>query len=842
MREQTLEEEGTGCGGRLVATTGVELPLKSAEVRGEAEGGLARVVLRQAFANPHSEPLHVTYSVPLPADGAVAGYEIRAGKRRIVGEIGRRAEARERFEKAILEGRTAGLLDQERANLFSQELGNVPPGTEVTVTLTIDQRLAWVGDGTARKAADARDGLGGPAGGGEWEWRFPTVVPPRYLGPPGRVPDAAAVTQEVADRPTGARVALDFTIRDRLPEGRSPESPSHRVRVGRGEPGPEGPSPHRPASTRATLADGTAVLDRDIVIRWPAARPKEGVSLRLARPDAGQVSAEGHVATGCAPADHAYGLLTIVPPDPDEGRQGGTAAAAAGREARPQDRHEAHPLDLIVLLDTSGSMGGVPLGQARRVALALLDSLADDDRIEIIAFSSEPVRWPSGPAAATAAARVDARRFIEGLHAGGGTEMRHAVREALRPLRPDVPRQVVLITDGHIGFEQEIVRELRQGLPAGSRLHAVGVGSAVNRALTRPAARAGRGVEILIGPGEDPERGASRLVAATRRPVVVDLRLEGDALVDCAPRALPDLLAGAPVLISARLRPEGGSLVVRGRAPAGPWEARVAVPAARPGSGDPAVTALYARETVEDLETDLAAGAAPGEIDPAIERLGLGFAIATRLTSWVAVSEEPSVDPREPARRVRMPQELPHAMSAEGLGLRPRIAGGVQAMRMAPHLSLPYAIIEEEVPPPEALARLMRGRMRPEAARAGDRDADRAGEVFGALSVPALPKPPRQPWAAFRGRWVGPARAGVRVLEFEVEDAPLDWHPDSEALLELVSGRRGRASVEIKESTLVGEIQPGCLVRLALRIDEETSNETTAVLVTTAGRVIRIAL
>src|SRR5512145_802931 len=131
--EQAAE---TSCGGRLVATTGVALPLKNVEVRGEAEGGLARMVLRQVFANPHAEPLHVTYSVPLPADGAVAGYEFRVGERRVTGEIDRRAAARERFEKAIIEGRTAGLLDQERANLFTQELGNVPPGAEVTVALT----------------------------------------------------------------------------------------------------------------------------------------------------------------------------------------------------------------------------------------------------------------------------------------------------------------------------------------------------------------------------------------------------------------------------------------------------------------------------------------------------------------------------------------------------------------------------------------------------------------------------------------------------------------------------------------------------------------------------------
>jgi Ca-activated chloride channel family protein len=795
---EPLQAEETNGGGRLVATTGVALPLKSVEVRGEAEGGLARVVLRQLFGNPHVEPLSVTYSVPLPADGAVAGYEFHVGDRRVVGEIDRRAEARERFEKAILEGRTAGLLDQERANLFSQELGNVPPGAEVTVTLTIDQRLGWVSD---------------EAGG--WEWRFPTVVPPRYLGATGRVSDAGKLTQDVADGPTGVRVALDFTIRDRISEGRAPESSSHRLSLGRGEPGPEGPSFHRPPSTRTTLTSEAAALDRDIVLRWPVARPKEGASLRLARPEAGRPH-----------AGHAYGLLTIVPPAP--------AASAA---------QEAHPRDLIILIDTSGSMSGEPLAQVRKVAMALVDSLSDTDRIEMIAFSSEPVRWASGPAAATAAARADARRWLEALQAGGGTEMRRAVHEALRPLRQDAPRQVILMTDGHIGFEQEIVGELLQRLPAGSRLHAVGVGAAVNRALTRPAARAGSGVEIIVGLGEDPERGAARLVAATRRPVIVDLTVEGDALADCAPRRLPDLMGGAPVLVSARLRPEGGGLVVRGRAPAGPWQTRIAVPAAQPGSGDPAVVALYAREAVEDLETDLAAGAPAAGIDSAIEKLGLEFAIATRLTSWVAVSDEPAVDPRQPARRVRMPQELPYGMSVEGLGLRAGILGTLMAQTVSADVSLPYHLLSA---PPQMHVR--------QRIREGFNVDDVVGEEMSfeddadytlpstPSSPPTRPEPPKHPQTLFRGRWVGPARGGVRVLEFEVEDSPLDWHPGATVIIDLIHGTLREVPVEIKECTLVGIIRPGCLVRLALRIDDETSKETAAVLVTTAGRIIRIAI
>ena len=83
------------------------------------------------------------------------------------------------------------------------------------------------------------------------------------------------------------------------------------------------------------------------------------------------------------------------------------------------------------------------------------------------------------------------------------------------------------MTDGLIGFEAAAVRAIRDGLPPGSRLHTVGVGSASNRAFLRPAARAGRGVEVLIDLDEAAARGAERIAAATREPVVVDVVLQG---------------------------------------------------------------------------------------------------------------------------------------------------------------------------------------------------------------------------------------------------------------------------------------------------------------------------
>jgi Ca-activated chloride channel family protein len=729
----SIDREPSGAGGRLVSINGRLLPLREIALRGEAAGGLARIVLEQRFYNPHPDPLRVTYQVPLPPEAAVSGYSFQIGPRRVVGEVDRAAAARERFEQALLEGQTAGLLEQDRSSLFTQEIGNIPAGAEVLAELVIDQRLRWLEEGA-------------------WEWRCPTVVAPRYLGAVGRVPDGERVTVDVADRPFAVAASLTLAIRDSLSDagaaaGHAAQSPSHaiRTRVVSG-------------ATEVTLADdGARGLDRDLVIRWPAGRPTLAVVLDTGRP-----------AEGRSHAGSAYGLLTITPPRPDE--------HAAGL-----------PRDLIVLLDMSGSMAGKPLDQARRVVAGLIEVLGETDQLELIGFADRPKRWKSRAVRARAAVRREAIAWLERLEAGGGTEMQSGVTEALRPLRPAAQRQVVLVTDGEIGFESEIVGLILRQLPAGCCLHTVGVGPAVNRTLTAGAARAGRGAEIVLGLDEDPEPAIRRLRARLDAPLLTDLKVSGSAVLDHAPRGVPDVCVAAPVLVAVRLRPEGGHLTVTGRLRDKTWEEQVSVPTATVGTGNPAVPTLYGRELVEDLETRRTAGE-DGTVELQIERTGLDFQIATRLTSWVAVSEEATVDPAQPIRRERIPQAVPQGLSVEGLGLRA----------------------------PAMVARLTQsGPMRQ--------------RIVGA------PLYLRQP--SFRGAFAGPHKVVVQlrgrivlwrdrqlVVEIVV-DGRLEWKP-SRAVVVWSGGEAVRATIDPAATTRPGTFFDDHVIRLVLRLSDPAPTAT----------------
>lgn len=769
----------------LVMPSGT-MPLESAALRVSARGGVARVVLEQTFANHHAEPLAVTYVLPLPADAAVSGFSFLIGARRIEGEIDRKRAARERYEDAIAHGHTAAILEQERSSLFTQEIGNVPPGERVVCEIVIDQPLRWLEEGS-------------------WEWRFPLAAAPRYLGEPGRTFDAPKIAFDVTEalRP---RASLAMEIADALAAGRSPESPSHPLQCGSGV-----------GVTRVELGSGNQVeIDRDVVVRWPVAQPEPQVA---------------------AFVEGTHALLTIVPPTSDY--------------VKPVSR------DLIILLDTSGSMGGAPLDQARRVSMALVDGLAETDTIELIEFSNAPRRFHASAIAATPSNKQAAIAWLSALRASGGTEMRAGILEALQSIRPDGQRQIVLITDGLIGFEQEIVQEIATRLPLGSRVHTVGVGSSVNRSLTGPAARAGKGVECVIGLGEDPERAALRLKTRTEAPLVVNVTLGGAAFVASAPEKIPDLYANAPVLISARVRPEGGEIVVRGRTAAGLWEERVHVTPNDVKRG--ALSALFAREAVEDCEMKLAAGLEPREsVDARVEQIGLEYSIATRVTSWVAVDKTPSVDPRLPTRREVVPQMLPHGMSVDGLGLRPAIAAApirrasVSSPRAAPTGPMrgraPASKMKKEAKEDrdsfaEEKARAVTppARMSPPAAAPTEAPPppemeDDAFEVHTEREVAEAPAmlPRARPRPLVQGGFTGatkvwnPAKVVSRkgreiTIEITITAAmEIDWDPSTFDVVALAHIGEATARVDLARTTGPAKLGQGQVARIVVVLDQES--------------------
>ncbi len=639
MPEHRLDSAMTASpGAALVAVDGRAYPLSSARISVRAQGGLALTTLRQEFLNPFEEPLEVIYSLPLPGDGAVIGYAIQIGDRVIRGEVEKREVASEAYVEALMEGRAAALLEQDRDDTFTQRLGSIPPGQDVRVEIEVLHPLGFV-----------------PSEGPEsarWEYRFPTVVGVRYQGEPGRVPDAGRLDVDRAvegDIPT--RIELDLMVADGSPAAMAVVSTTHDLQCAA-----------EAGATRVALRAG-ARLDRDLVVRWNACGERVGVKL---------IQGPGRPGD-----DGRYGLLTLTPP--------AVSAAALAR-------------DVTVLIDASGSMSGEPLDLAKRIVIELLESLGSGDRFELIAFASTPISISRGLREATPEHLRTSLRALDALGAGGATEMESAFVKALAPLREDSQRQVVLVTDGEIGFESSVIGEVMRRLPANARVHTVGVGAAPNRALTRAVARAGRGVEVFACDEASATEASRRLCRATVRPVLTELGISGDAVCGIAPERPRDVLGGQPLVLALELKPEGGTIEVSGReaGTADAWIWRVVLPASAPDTAAPSgsslsgvtslpIGALYGRERIADLELEVAARERGSDVfDARIEEAGLRHRITSRMTSLVAIAEEPSVDPKLPRRRERLPVELPAGVSAEGSGL---IMGGGQSVMMLKTMS-----------------------------------------------------------------------------------------------------------------------------------------------------------
>ena len=120
-----------------------ECPLKKTGVRTDISGFVARVSVVQEFQNDFSEPIEAVYTFPLSQNSAVDNMTMTIGQRVIRGKIMKRVEARRVYEQAKDEGKTASLLDQERANIFTQSVANIRPGEKIIIEISYVETLKY---------------------------------------------------------------------------------------------------------------------------------------------------------------------------------------------------------------------------------------------------------------------------------------------------------------------------------------------------------------------------------------------------------------------------------------------------------------------------------------------------------------------------------------------------------------------------------------------------------------------------------------------------------------------------------------------------------------------------
>ena len=222
----------------LVSREGAPVPLLGVVARAEIRDYACRVLLSQRFRNDEDRPIEAVYKFPLDEGAAVCGFEIEIDGRRITGRVEEREKAFETYDEAMAKGHGAYLLDEERPDVFTVSVGNLPPGKEAVLRLTTVSELALEGDAI--------------------RFTLPTTIAPRYAP----AEDQKGVGESEADRvspPYALQVPYGLTLEVDVVTSapvRSVESPSHPIAV-------------TIDGGRATvrLSEREAVLDRDVVLK-----------------------------------------------------------------------------------------------------------------------------------------------------------------------------------------------------------------------------------------------------------------------------------------------------------------------------------------------------------------------------------------------------------------------------------------------------------------------------------------------------------------------------------------------------------------------------------------------
>jgi Ca-activated chloride channel family protein len=409
---------------------------------------------------------------------------------------------------------------------------------------------------------------------------------------------------------------------------------------------------------RVRLADPLVPADRDFELAW---EPEDGVLPRSA------VFEEER-------GDSRYVLLTLFPP---------TGAAVEASRL---------PREVVYVIDTSGSMAGLSIQQAKKALLLALGRLRPGDRFNVIRFNDAAealfdVARPVEPIVLEAA-----RRWVAGLEANGGTEMRDALEAALVGSDdPALVRQVVFLTDGSVGNEDELFGVIRQRL-GDTRLFTVGIGSAPNGHFMTKAAAFGHGTFTYVGDVREVEEKMGDLFARLESPVLtgIEVRWPEGAAVEAWPARVPDLYLGEPVVVGARVAGRVDEVTVTGRRGGEEW--RVALPlAGRSGEG---LGVLWARRKIESLLDSVHEGRDAEAVKAEVVALGLEHHLVTKHTSLVAVDVTPVRPVDAPLDAQPVATNLPHGWSYEGVfGELPQTATSLPVHAGLAGLALGFAAL-----------------------------------------------------------------------------------------------------------------------------------------------------
>lgn len=642
----------------------------------EINGLLARVDFTQTFKNSSDETLEAIYVFPLSDDAAVDHMTMDIGERRIIGEIKEKKQAKKIYQSALKKGKKASLVSQQRPNMFTTKVANIAPNEVVKINISYLQGVNFADD--------------------RFSIRLPLTITERFIPQPhpegvisqskkpivedevnemsqlspvikttaiinqgwalnnSRVPDATFITPPQISHSLNQKATLNLTIKSQLPLI-DVSSVYHRIKQSK-----------QNDNVVVSLKDTAIPLDRDFELQWQLAEGETPAAAFFSQTD-----------------DHFnYGLLMVVPPQ--------------------NEQHQVIAKEVVYIIDTSGSMGGVAIQQAKQALTQAVAMLNDNDLFNIIEFNSRSRPLFTLSQKATRHFRDRATQWISRLQAGGGTNMRPAINLALKQ-SPNAEiyenikqRQVVFITDGAVGNETELFNVIEKKLK-NTRLHTIGIGSAPNGYFMSQAAEVGKGTFRYISNINEVNQKMTKLFHEINRPMMTNISVDWPSNdVEMFPQHIPDLYAGNPLLVAIKWakdsdpsRAESLAVNINGQLANQLWQQKIKVTAVDNAMNTNAENKLnngvgtwWARKKIKHLNTQSrrSSHAQKNKYKEEITQLALHHQLLSPFTSFVAVEEvipelkESSITKTQ-VKSKAVPNFIPHGstkavpMSNTALGL-----------------------------------------------------------------------------------------------------------------------------------------------------------------------------
>lgn len=555
-------------------------PLKGTDVTVNINGMIAEIFVNQTYANEGENPINARYVFPASSDVTVHGMTMQIGNHMVTAKIKEREEAKQEFEQAKSEGKSASLLEEQRPNVFTMDVANIMPGDTARIELHYTQLITPC-EGT-------------------YEFVFPTVVGPRYMSASEDVSDDHNHFVGTPYLPDGKTPNNTYNITVNLSTGvpiTDLRCKSHEINIVKsGE-----------SSAQVTLANPEDYAgNRDFILKYKL----NGEDIR-----SGLMLSKG--------SDENYFMLTVQPPERFE----------------PE---EITRREYIFVLDVSGSMNGYPLDTAKVLIRDLVSNLREEDSFNLILFSGSSVQMSKKSVPATEENIKKALNLIDKQEGYGGTSLSPALEDAVAiPSKHNIARSIVVITDGYVSGEQNAFDIINDNMDK-ANFFSFGIGNAVNEYLIKGIATAGLGESFIVTDAEDAIATADRFRTYIQSPLLTDIQItyNGFDVYDVEPSVPSTLFAQKPIVLFGKWKGEPkGTITITGKKGKEDYIQEIKAEDVTAYEKGDAIRYLWARMRLERL-MDYGYSKDDPSVKEEVTQIGLNYSIMTPYTSFIAVVEE----------------------------------------------------------------------------------------------------------------------------------------------------------------------------------------------------------